>query len=69
MVRLVGLSATLPGYEDVATFLRVEPENIMAFDPSYRYVMLFHDCFFVVASLGMVEWWISKNLKRVRYTA
>ena len=26
-VRLVGLSATLPNYRDVATFLRVEPEK------------------------------------------
>lgn len=26
-VRLIGLSATLPNYEDVATFLRVEPSK------------------------------------------
>lgn len=40
MVRLVGLSATLPNYEDVATFLRVKPENLFAFDNSYRPVPL-----------------------------
>jgi pre-mRNA-splicing helicase BRR2 len=35
-IRLVGLSATLPNYEDVATFLRVKKENLFAFDNSYR---------------------------------
>ena len=37
MVRLVGLSATLPNYEDVATFLRVNPDKgLFYFDNSYR---------------------------------
>ena len=37
MVRLVGLSATLPNYEDVATFLRVDPDKgLFYFDNSYR---------------------------------
>jgi pre-mRNA-splicing helicase BRR2 len=37
MVRLVGLSATLPNYEDVATFLRVKPDSgLFHFDNSYR---------------------------------
>jgi pre-mRNA-splicing helicase BRR2 len=41
VVRLVGLSATLPNYEDVATFLRVEPEKgLFFFDNSYRPVPL-----------------------------
>ena len=32
-VRLVGLSATLPNYEDVATFLRVDPaKGLFYFD-------------------------------------
>lgn len=32
-VRLIGLSATLPNYEDVATFLRVEPaKGLFYFD-------------------------------------
>ncbi|KAK9487748.1 Sec63 Brl domain-containing protein [Lipomyces starkeyi] len=36
-VRLVGLSATLPNYIDVATFLRVDPEDgLFFFDSSYR---------------------------------
>ncbi len=39
-VRLVGLSATLPNYQDVGTFLRVEEENIFYFDNSYRPVPL-----------------------------
>ena len=37
MVRLVGLSATLPNYEDVAQFLRVDPKKgLFYFDNSYR---------------------------------
>jgi pre-mRNA-splicing helicase BRR2 len=40
-IRLVGLSATLPNYADVATFLRVNPEKGMFFfDHSYRPVPL-----------------------------
>ncbi|KAL8970766.1 MAG: hypothetical protein Q9197_003639 [Variospora fuerteventurae] len=36
-VRLVGLSATLPNYRDVATFLRVDPiRGLFHFDGSYR---------------------------------
>jgi pre-mRNA-splicing helicase BRR2 len=36
-VRLVGLSATLPNYQDVATFLRVdENKGLFYFDVSYR---------------------------------
>ena len=36
-VRLVGLSATLPNYEDVAAFLRVKPEEgLFFFDSSFR---------------------------------
>ncbi len=36
-VRLVGLSATLPNYQDVATFLRVKPtKGLFYFDASYR---------------------------------
>jgi pre-mRNA-splicing helicase BRR2 len=40
MVRIVGLSATLPNYDDVATFLRVVPSNVFYFDNSYRPVPL-----------------------------
>jgi pre-mRNA-splicing helicase BRR2 len=40
-VRLVGLSATLPNYADVATFLRVKPDKgLFFFDHSYRPVPL-----------------------------
>ncbi|KAI9907622.1 hypothetical protein PsorP6_002761 [Peronosclerospora sorghi] len=40
-VRLVGLSATLPNYEDVAAFLRVNPaQGLFYFDSSYRPVPL-----------------------------
>ncbi|KAI0070649.1 Sec63-domain-containing protein [Panus rudis PR-1116 ss-1] len=36
-VRLVGLSATLPNYQDVATFLRVDPaKGLFYFDASFR---------------------------------
>lgn len=39
--RLVGLSATLPNYEDVATFLRVDPaKGLFFFDNSFRPVPL-----------------------------
>ncbi|KAL1138953.1 hypothetical protein AAG570_009015 [Ranatra chinensis] len=40
-VRIVGLSATLPNYHDVATFLRIKPETgLHYFDNSYRPVPL-----------------------------
>ncbi|VDN37439.1 unnamed protein product [Gongylonema pulchrum] len=38
--RLVGLSATLPNYHDVGTFLRVKPSNLFFFDNSFRPVPL-----------------------------
>ncbi len=41
LVRLVGLSATLPNYEDVAMFLRVKPDKgLFFFDGSFRPVPL-----------------------------
>eukprot|EP00794_Sanderia_malayensis_P005235 gene5235-5896_t len=41
MVRLVGLSATLPNYQDVAHFLRVDPaKGLFFFDNSFRPVPL-----------------------------
>ena len=41
MVRLVGLSATLPNYTDVAAFLRVDPaKGLFHFDSSFRPVGL-----------------------------
>lgn len=35
-VRIVGLSATLPNYEDIAKFLRVPNEGLFYFDSSFR---------------------------------
>ena len=41
MVRIVGLSATLPNYQDVAALLRVDPtEGLHYFDNTYRPVPL-----------------------------
>ena len=44
LIRLVGLSATLPNHEDVASFLRVKQEGpgkgLFHFDNSYRPVPL-----------------------------
>lgn len=41
MIRIVGLSATLPNYKEVAQFLRVNPEaGLFFFDSSYRPVPL-----------------------------
>eukprot|EP00112_Aurelia_sp_Birch-Aquarium-sp1_P011482 Seg2414.1 transcript_id=Seg2414.1/GoldUCD/mRNA.D3Y31 product="U5 small nuclear ribonucleoprotein 200 kDa helicase" protein_id=Seg2414.1/GoldUCD/D3Y31 len=41
LVRLIGLSATLPNYEDVATFLRVDSaKGLFYFDNSFRPVPL-----------------------------
>ena len=41
MIRIVGLSATLPNYRDVATFLGVNADaGLFYFDASYRPVPL-----------------------------
>ena len=39
-IRLVGLSATLPNYEDVATTMSVPKEGLLHFDNSYRPIPL-----------------------------
>lgn len=39
-IRLLGLSATLPNYQDVGLFLRVPKEGLFFFDESYRPVPL-----------------------------
>lgn len=36
MVRIVGLSATLPNYTDVASFIRVKKQGLFYFDATYR---------------------------------
>ena len=38
MIRIVGLSATLPNYKDVGEFIHAKPEDIFYFDMSYRAV-------------------------------
>lgn len=41
MIRIVGLSATLPNYTDVGDFLRVNPNTgLFLFDASFRPVPL-----------------------------
>lgn len=40
MIRIVGLSATLPNYRDVAQFLGVSEGGLFFFDASYRPVPL-----------------------------
>lgn len=41
MIRIVGLSATLPNYQDVALFLKVNPQTgLLVFDASHRPVPL-----------------------------
>jgi replicative superfamily II helicase len=41
MIRIVGLSATLPNYQDIAKFLRVNLDSgLFYFDSSYRPVPL-----------------------------
>lgn len=41
MIRIVGLSATLPNYRDVARFLRVNPyQGLFFFDARFRPVPL-----------------------------
>ncbi|KIY91830.1 hypothetical protein MNEG_16133, partial [Monoraphidium neglectum] len=38
MIRVVGLSATLPNYKDVGAFLRVAPSGLFHFGPEFRRV-------------------------------
>ncbi|KAJ7741533.1 putative RNA helicase [Mycena maculata] len=59
-VRLVGLSATLPNYQDVATFLRVdEKKGLFYFDASYR------PCGLQQQFIGVTE---KKAIKRYQVT-
>ncbi|KAE9386751.1 Sec63-domain-containing protein [Gymnopus androsaceus JB14] len=59
-VRLVGLSATLPNYEDVATFLRVDTKKgLFYFDASYR------PCGLQQQFIGITE---KKAIKRYQVT-
>ncbi|CAK5277379.1 unnamed protein product [Mycena citricolor] len=59
-VRLVGLSATLPNYQDVATFLRVdESKGLFYFDSAYR------PCGLQQQFIGITE---KKAIKRYQVT-
>ncbi|KAF7323081.1 hypothetical protein HMN09_00088200 [Mycena chlorophos] len=59
-VRLVGLSATLPNYQDVATFLRVdESKGLFYFDSTYR------PCGLQQQFIGVTE---KKAIKRYQIT-
>ncbi|KAJ7125480.1 putative RNA helicase [Mycena crocata] len=59
-VRLVGLSATLPNYQDVATFLRVdESKGLFYFDAAYR------PCGLQQQFIGVTE---KKAIKRYQVT-
>lgn len=66
--RIVGLSATLPNYQDVATFLRVKPEHLYYFDNSYRPVPLEQQYIGMQSLSGLTETYIGitekKALKR-----
>ena len=55
MIRIVGLSATLPNYIDVAHFLRVNPyEGLFFFDGRFRPVPL-GQTFIGIKSAGHVK--------------
>lgn len=43
MIRIVGLSATLPNYKDVGAFLHVSPSGLFHFGAEFRCVcVVFH---------------------------
>jgi len=55
MIRIVGLSATLPNYRDVAQFLRVNPRvGLFYFDSRFRPVPL-GQTFIGVKALSILE--------------
>lgn len=55
MIRIVGLSATLPNYIDVARFLNVNPyKGLFYFDGRFRPVPL-HQTFMGVRSGGILQ--------------
>lgn len=56
MVRLVGLSATLPNFEDVAAFLRVKAEKgLFYFDNSFRCACIISLCLNAGLGLGATQ--------------
>jgi len=67
MIRIVGLSATLPNYEDVAQFLRVNPQSgLFCFDAAYRPVPL-EQIFIGVRTDDPVKYVASFSLPHISY--
>ena len=57
MIRIVGLSATLPNYLDVASFLGVNPfQGLFFFDSSYRPIPLEQNFIGVKAKAGSISY-------------
>ena len=66
-VRLVGLSATLPNYEDVATFLRVDKsKGLFFFGPEHRPVPL-QQTFIGVTSATKNKFLVEKKMDEICY--
>ncbi len=59
-VHLVGLSVTLPNFDDVATFLCIEKRNLFYFDKSYRPVPLEQQYIGVTEKKAM-KWFQASN--------
>lgn len=49
MIRIVGLSATLPNYKDVARFLRVNPSRGLFFFPADTYRL--NICYLIILNI------------------
>ncbi|KAK3734227.1 hypothetical protein QZH41_012947, partial [Actinostola sp. cb2023] len=65
MIRIVGLSATLPNYKDVAHFLRVSPyEGLFVFDSRFRPVPL-EQTFIGVKGAGVFQ--VANEMDKVCY--
>jgi replicative superfamily II helicase len=59
-VRLVGLPATLPNYQDVTTFLRVNDKTgLFYFDNSFRSVPLEQQFIQVLVSTATLAWGVN----------
>lgn len=61
-VRFVGLSATLPNYEDVATFLHVRREGLFFFDNTFRPVPLEQQYIGITEKKGIKRFQIMNEL-------
>ena len=64
MVRIVGLSATLPNYKDVALFLRVTENGLFHFGPEYRPVPLEQTFYGVLGKQKMIQ---SQQMNEITY--